>query len=136
MKRTWFVCVLSGAALLGALYLFAGQKKQHTDVVTACVAFHFAQKFVNYPDSPAVRACVARVTVLTFRKQNLLFSVRYSNELFPTVLKISDAAFGNGMHPIAPLIPFEMMNTSSAANYNKPNSLMQHCGGGRRGYSS
>lgn len=71
--------------------------------------------------------------MLTFRNQNLLFSVRYSNELFPTVLKISDAAFGNGMHPIVPLIPFEMMNTSSAANYNKPNSLMQHCGGGGEG---
>lgn len=63
-----------------------------------------------------------------YEPKPVVFCEIHSNEVFPTVLKISDAAFGNEMHPIAPLIPFEMMNTSGATHYNKPNSLMQHCG--------
>lgn len=48
---------------------------------------------------------------------------------FQLCLSFSDSALGNEMHPISPLISFEMMNTSGAINYNRSNSLTQHCDG-------
>lgn len=46
---------------------------------------------------------------------------------FQLCLSFSDSALGNEMHPIWPLISFEMMNTLGAINYKRSNSLMQHC---------
>lgn len=129
-KKNVFLC--RGEAIHQNAVVLLPDRKQTLMLPSACAAFHFAKEFVNYLNSlaPSARAGLDSWSRLLCAR-NLLFSVRYiAMSHFQLCLSFSDSALGNEMHPISPLISFEMMNTSGAINYNKSNSFMQHCGGG------
>lgn len=112
------------------LWFFLPDRKQTLLLLSACAAFYFAKEFVNYLNSLSPSVC-ARLDSWSWLlcTRNLLFSVRYI-AMSPLQLcsSFSDSAPENEMHPVSPLISFQMMNTSGAINFNTSNRPMQHCG--------
>lgn len=135
-KKNVFLC--RGEAIHQNAVILLPDRKQTLMLLSVCTAFHFTKEFVNYLDSLSLSVHVGLDSwSWLLWARNLLFFVRNIWAISNCAKVFQIQPKENEMHPVSPLILFEMMNTSGALNYNKSNSLMQHCGGEEEaGYSS
>lgn len=99
-KKNVFFC--RGEAIHQNAVILLPDRKQTLMLLSPCAAFHFTKEFVNYLNTLSVCACRVRFVVSTIMSQkSVVFCEVHSNELFPTVLKFSDSALGNEMHPVS-----------------------------------
>lgn len=95
------------------IYLFICQAKKQHWCLNSLRSNSFCLEICQLSRLTSSHACVCVCVqgsshgVDFYEAKPVVYCEIHSNEPFPTVLKISDAAFGNEMHPISPLIPFE-----------------------------
>ena len=113
-KKTVFLC--RGEAIHQNAEILLPDRKQTLMLLSACTAFHFTKKFVNYPDSLSLsaRAGLDSWSQLLWAR-NLVFSMRYiAMSHFILCLTFSYWALGHEMH--------------RTLHHNTSNSLTRHCG--------